>query len=152
MSSWNRSCLQPRLSCSILSTFPVILPRISQARTSSIGKCTALTLWRLPSWRSARRASTSASSVLSVEEGSLRRAFSRRAGVSSAPPAAWSLARLAPWYFVRLFLFGRSSIALQIILSRATSVGLCRGSQVPHFVPSLPVPIPNATEKSRFFC
>ena len=74
----------------------------------------------------------SASSVLSVEEGSLRRAFSRRAGVSSAPPAAWSLAQLAPWYFVRLFSFGRSSIVLQIILSRATSVGLCRGSQVPH--------------------
>ena len=47
---------------------------------------------------------------------------------------------------------GVPSIALQIILSRATSVGLCRGSQVPHFVPSLPVPIPNATEKSRFFC
>ena len=63
---------------------------------------------------------------------SLRRAFSRRAGVSSAPPAAWSLARLAPWYFVRLLSFGRSSIVLQIILSRATAVGLCRGSQVPH--------------------
>ena len=63
-----------------------------------------------------------------TELAPLRRAFSRRAGVSSAPPAAWSLARLAPWYFVRLFSFGRSSIVLQIILSRATSVGLCRGS------------------------
>ena len=67
-----------------------------------------------------------------AQRAQVRRAFSRRAGVSSAPPAAWSLARLAPWYFVRLFLFGRSFIVLQIILSRAMSVGLCRGSQVPH--------------------
>ena len=34
-------------------------------------------------------------------------------------------------YFDYLYL-GVPSIALQIILSRATSVGLCRGSQVPH--------------------
>jgi hypothetical protein len=30
------------------------------------------------------------------------------------------------------YYLGVPSIALQIILSRATSVGLCRGSQVPH--------------------
>ena len=39
---------------------------------------------------------------------------------------------------------GVPSIALQIILSRATSVGLCRGSQVPHLF-QIPEPFQSLT-------
>ena len=37
-----------------------------------------------------------------------------------------------PHFYFDYQVFGVPSIALQIILSRATSVGLCRGSHVPH--------------------
>ena len=132
-SSWSPSSLPVKPSCHTWSLSPVTLHYSSPEIMSSTGKFTVWIAFCLRSLQPAHRAKHSA----------IRTRWWSELGGATLLFLDWSQALPDDGHPYLLYDYRRSilfdyyylgvpGIVLQIILSRANPVGLCRGSQVPH--------------------